>query len=84
MKPSKGRTVLYTFPSDEQLGYNLPAGQEQTVPAVIVNVFSETCVNLRVFQDGPAPPISATSVPLKDVTNENFGRYWEWPPRVDG
>lgn len=40
MKPSLGRIVLY----------RMPDGQDR--PAMIVRVWSDTCVNLQVFTDG--------------------------------
>lgn len=82
MKATIGRIVHYTFPASEPLGYSLRAGQTRTVPAMIVAVWTDECVNLRVFQDGLEAPISATSVTLKNADTPEESEYWEWPPRV--
>ena len=86
MKPSKGRIVLYTFPLGTEHNMSAAAGQERTVPAVITNVWSEDCVNLRVFTDGWQPIPSVTSVTRRDTMSEanaDLAGYWEWPPRVE-
>ena len=74
MKPTLGRIVHYTFPAGEQ-----SESQSRTVPAIIVAVWSDTCVNLRVFQDSAANPIWQSSVCERDAGNEAHGNYWEWP-----
>lgn len=79
-KPSKGRIVLYTFPVGILLSSEARSGQELTVPAVITNVFSDTCVNLRVFTDGFKRMPWIASVELKSDRNTD-GHYWEWPTR---
>jgi hypothetical protein len=76
--PTPGRIVLYTF-SGNTADQN--SGQSSTVPAIVVNAFSEICVNLRVFQDGPGRPLWKTSVMRKGAAGES-NDYWEWPPRV--
>jgi len=81
MVPTLGRTVLYTFPVGIPLGHELEAGQSQTVPAVVVAVWSPTCVNLRVFQDGSAVPLWVTSVSHREAADLDAG-FWVWPPRV--
>lgn len=74
MKPTIGRIVYYTFVNH---GDGPDQGQSQTVPAIIVAVWSDTCVNLRVFQDGAAAPLWRTSVVGRSVSSG--GDYWDWP-----
>lgn len=82
MQPTIGRIVHFTFPQDEVKGFSSEAGQSQTVPAIIVSVHSDECVNLRVFPDSSGPSIVKTSVPLKQESNSKAnGFYWEWPAR---
>lgn len=76
MKPSLGRIVLYTLPSDHH-----PVNQARTFPAIITAVHSDTMVNLRVFADGSSVMMEwVTSVPYADQPGEPF--TWAWPPRV--
>lgn len=82
MTPTIGRIVHYTFPQNE------PAPNHgDTVPAIITAVFSDDCVNLRIFADQePAKPSVQewrTSVIRKGADNWPYGQdCWEWPPRV--
>lgn len=76
-KPSVGRIVHYI----PELS-NHPKGQPY--PAIITHVWSETCVNLHIFDDGSHCLLvvqEQTSVMLR--TEEMVaGACWEWPPRV--
>ena len=85
MTPTVGDKVLFTFDWDrcDRIQKNVSGvldelGQGTTVPATVVAVFSDTCVNLRVHPDGPGPDLWETSVTLKDEMTEK-GSYWEWP-----
>jgi hypothetical protein len=78
-KPTIGRIVHYTFQKNAD---ESDRGQSDTVPAIIVQVWSDVCVNLRVFQDGDANPRWQTSVVKRDESNEANGDYWEWPTRA--
>lgn len=80
-KPSLGRIVLYTFPKGVDHEFTKQAGQSSQVPAIVVGVWSDTCVNLRVFTDGSQPLPCITSVSLKGE-HSGDGNFWEWPPRV--
>ena len=75
MTPTAGDIVLFTFSSNEGTSDD---GQSKTVPAIVVNVFSDELVNLRVFQDGPAAPLWKTSVQHKDAGPGGDSSYWEW------
>ena len=75
MKPSIGRVVHYTQPEDEKHFNGIAVH-----PAVITRVWSETCVNLKVFFDcGPVE--DRTSVVVKDDGHSTS--CWEWPSRVE-
>ena len=73
-KPSIGRIVHYhvgEFDSPE-LRHNLAS----VLPAVIVQVWTDTTVNLKVFTDGPVDTWK-TSVVLGNDPGQ-----WFWPPYV--
>lgn len=77
MKPSIGRIVHFVV----EFGI-----EGKICPAIITNVLSDTCVNLRVFYDGTnhAPEGSdewKTSRYLDEKEIPDFGT-WHWPPRV--
>lgn len=65
MKTTIGRIVLYRKSEDE------------VFPAIIVRVWTEDCVTLRVFTDGDEiAPLLVTSVGMGDGP-----RTWSWPQR---
>ena len=67
-KPSKGRIVWFR---DNDTA--------EEAPAIILKVWSDTCVNLCVFSDGPWDASRRfTSV----VFEAKGGWSWRWPPRV--
>lgn len=72
MRPTLGDIVLYTFPSTSQ------DGQSRQVPAIIVAVHTDDCVNLRVFQDGERPPLWVTSVMERDSRSSSDQDCWEF------
>lgn len=81
MKPSVGRIVVYACSVYDDAGNN----GAKVAPAVVTRVWSDSCVNLRVFMDGPEVAWR-TSVALFE-SQESFesagvasGCYW--PPRV--
>jgi hypothetical protein len=94
-KPTVGRIVHY-YPSKRDEGTILnnismegvagPIIKDGTVlPAIIVQVWSDTCVNLRVICDGPKDAWK-TSVTLFGSAGVAVDEYekagsWEWPPR---
>lgn len=82
-----GRIVLYTLTKHDAefivehhhaaIGRTLNAPSEGDVyPALVVRVWSDTCVNLKVELDGE-PTFWATS----RTEGEDAG-YWAWPPRA--
>jgi hypothetical protein len=70
--PSVGDIVLYYVP--EGAGEPLKHNHANVLPAIIVQVWSEDCVNLKVFCDGPVDAW-VTSVPKG--TDEG---YWQYIP----
>ena len=78
MIPTQGRIVLYRFPASEEA----PNGTE-VVPAVIVQVWSDDCVNLRLFTDGPPGGhewvTSVVQCPLTGSGEVSQPGCWAWP-----
>lgn len=70
MKPTIGRIVL--FNTDPEKAFQDHNGAT-VLPAMIVRVWSDTCVNLKVINDGDAD-LWVTSVTLGDGP-----RSWSWP-----
>jgi hypothetical protein len=83
MTPSIGRIVH--FVPDETTrkalgGNHLTMGAADThVVAIIVRVWSNTCVNLKVFGDSPNDTW-VTSATFED-SPEPKPHTWHWPPR---
>lgn len=75
MKPTIGRIVIYRLAGNER---NLFTNNAEELPAVITRVWSDTCVNLKVFNDGNQD-FWRTSV-LVDDGNLQPG-VWRWPER---
>ena len=85
MKPSIGRIVHFVQAKPAWAGQY--AG-EVHLPAIIVAVWSDTCVNLQVFTDGTNSDEQNMS-PVKWLTSVNFDgsdtpqpRSWHWPETV--
>lgn len=77
-KPSVGRIVHYTPPNPTA------SGKVQPYPAVITHVWSDSCVNLSVHNDGsfPLDDLKPTSVTQAGDPSQPTPRSWSWPPRV--
>jgi hypothetical protein len=83
MKPTVGRTVHY-FPGEsdsENIKNNFSEGEigslkSAVLPAVIVRVWSDNCVNLKVITDGPVDEWK-TSVQLQLSSEQKY--CWAWP-----
>jgi len=83
MKPSIGRIVHYRLPNKYE-------DVERWRPAIVTAVWSDNCVNLRLFLDGAndadALPIYGTDPAHPDwITSSTAGADvgdWRWPPRV--
>ncbi len=72
-KPSVGRIVHFNFPQHEAIVLN---NNLKVAPAIIVRVWSDTCVNLKVLTDG-VHDIWKTSIDQGDQPNQ-----WNWPPLI--
>lgn len=77
-KPTVGRIVRYRVSPDEHeraTGYEPGGDSIIEWPAIVTAVHNDTCVNLRVFSDGPKD-LHLTSKTLGEEVGE-----WHWPPR---
>ena len=82
MKPTIGRIVHFVQKKPAMFGDVLVH-----LPAIIVVVWGETCVNLQVFTDGTNSD-EQNVFPLKWVTSASLDasespqeRTWHWPER---
>lgn len=77
MKPTIGRIVVYNTTEKERLLMDVEnCNLQKQLPAVVVSVWSETCVNLKVLLDGPRGYLWVASVQQGDDE-----RNWNWPQR---
>ena len=74
MKPTIGRVVIYNTTEEDKAsaGKNFDNVVQQ-LPAIIVNVWSDTCINVRVFSDGGGM-LWKTSINQGDQPGQ-----WNWP-----
>lgn len=79
IKPTIGRVVLYHPPFVPDSGSN-----EQTFAALVCHVWSDTCVNLAIF-DSNGVASNQTSVFLYQGDSDRPGSsYAEWMPYQQG
>lgn len=77
-KPTIGRTVHYHPSANDAIH----RGRDKPLAAIVTTVWSDTCVNLTVF-DGNGTPHGRTSVLLHQEGNPRPAEFFaEWPPRV--
>lgn len=76
MKPTIGRIVIYnTTESQQRLMELTPLSNTQKqLPAMVVAVWSDDCVNLKVITDGHTDPLWITSANKGDESGQ-----WNWP-----
>ena len=82
IKPTVGRVVLFTPAVSDLPADKLCQNGIQPLAAIIVYVWSDTCVNLAVF-DANGQSHSRTSVPLLDLndeTRQGMSYFCEWMP----
>jgi len=80
-KPRIGDTVVYFQPTKDHEGNPVKKSNgHRDHPAIVTAVWSDGCVNLKVFFDC-SPVADETSVNLRDTPDDtsNPYRYWEWP-----
>jgi hypothetical protein len=75
MKPTLGRIVIFNVPDYIKNGIN--GNKQDKLPAIIVAVWSETTVNLKIITDGQND-IWVTSVSQGDNVNQ-----WNWPVKEE-
>lgn len=75
MKPSIGRIVIYHLMenSPENVELCQQNGNPHELPAVIVRVWSDNLVNLKVLTDGPY------DIWVTSVQYGHEPRHWSWP-----
>jgi len=74
MKPSIGRIVIFHV---KEMEGDINNGALEA-PAMILRVWNDTCVNLRVFFDGDGCLTEFKS----SATNGSEPGQWSWPERV--
>lgn len=76
-KPTIGRIVIYNTTGDQQKAMvALACNNQLQLPATIVAVWSDTCVNLKVQVDGNHSDLWITSSTQGDKEGN-----WNWPVR---
>jgi hypothetical protein len=74
MKPTIGRIVIYNTTEEERaIMRENSCNVQEKLPAIIVYVWSESCVNLKVFLDGVRDFWITSSL------NGDGPRNWNWP-----
>ena len=71
MKPTIGRIVIFHLADYQKASVN--GNKSDTLPAVVVKVWSPLMVNLKVMTDGQND-LWVTSVSQGDLANQ-----WNWP-----
>lgn len=79
MTPTIGRIVIYTLSEHDKNSIN--GNTTDKLPAIIVNVWSDTCVNLKVITDG-INDLWKTSVALANE-GRSVPNTWVWPEQVN-
>lgn len=69
MEAAIGRIVIFNVPEDMKPKVNWA----EKLPAIIVRIWSNDCVNLKIITDG-TDDIWQTSVPKGTEVNQ-----WQWP-----
>lgn len=75
MNPTIGRTVIYkTTEADRKILRDASGNESQELPAVVVAVWSDDCVNAQVITDSEIGLMRKTSIVKGDGEGE-----WNWP-----
>lgn len=85
MKPTVGRIVIYSCTKQEQEVFN---NHQQTAPAVITAVWSDTCVNLKILHDGSydrwKTSVTKFNPDVKGMDGFSYTEgVWDWPDRIE-
>lgn len=83
MNPTIGRIVHYFPTQAEQDALRLLGNNASSVmAAVVVAVWSPTCINAKVLVDGKNPDLWKTSInKCTGATIEDKSGKWDWPER---
>lgn len=73
MRPTLGRIVIYNTTEEDRIVFGKFGNRQEKLPAIIVAIWSDDCVNLKVLGDG-TQDLWITSVHLG---TEEFS--WNWP-----
>jgi hypothetical protein len=70
-----GRIVIYKLTeADKNALRHFNCNTPEELPAIVVSVWSESCINVKVIVDGSIPDLWKTSVNLGDQQGN-----WRWP-----
>lgn len=75
MKPTIGRIVMYNMTQDDKNKIN--GNKMDVLPAVIVAVWGNSCVNLKVISDG------INDLWLTSKQEGNAPGCWNWPVKEE-
>lgn len=83
-KPTIGRIVHYRL-TDQDTGAFAETGNVRSgmaLPAIIVRVWSDTCVNLRVIGDAPSDAwLTSRCLATQEQIDAEVSGVWFWPTR---
>lgn len=75
MKPTIGRIVIYHTTEQDKTMLRNTGNESNELPAIIVCVWNDTCVNLQVIADGNK------NIWKTSVIEGNKEGNWSWPTR---
>lgn len=78
MQPTLGRIVIYKYGQDEKCLHTNGASE---CPAVIVRVWSDTCVNLKLIEDGQQDSWLTSRLLYTGPDSGDGSGQWRWPER---
>lgn len=74
-KPTVGRIVIYNTTEKEREALSmLSNNSSKQLPAVVVGVWGESCINVKVMVDGNHADLWKTS-----INNGDAEGNWNWP-----
>ncbi len=76
--PTIGALVTYWTTEEERMLLKQFGNESKELPAIIVAVWGEDCVNLRVFPDANMPEIWKTSISQYDKDTGLIENCWDW------
>ena len=76
-EPTIGRIVIYKTRTSGEGDW---CNNAEFLPAIITRVWTSTCVNLKIINDGPCDSWR-TAVTLDAADAPQQGHTWRWPER---